>query len=212
MAVARGWFITLEGVEGAGKSTLTAWLARDLQEAGRRVTATREPGTSSIGSVLRALLVDLDSPSVTARTEALLFAADRSQHVAEVIWPALERGDVVVCDRYMDSSVAYQGVARELGAPEVRDLSMWASAGLVPDLTVLIDLDPVVGIARKSASETNKMEAEEDLDFHLEVRQAFLDMAANEPDRFVVVDGDVPIEALYEQVWAAVNRALPTPE
>lgn len=205
---AQGCFITFEGVEGVGKSSIVHRLARDLEQIGHHVTSTREPGTSSIGPAVRAmLLTSPESPALDPHTEALLFAADRSQHVAEVISPALSRGNVVLCDRYLDSSLAYQGAARGLGVEEVRSLSSWATNGLIPHLTVLIDLDPAIGVARKSVAEYNRMEAE-DLDFHRAVRAAFLTLAAADPDRYAVIDGAGTKDEVYDACLEAVLETL----
>ncbi len=196
-------FITLEGGDAAGKSTQAAALESWLVEQGRSVVRTREPGGTDLGVAVRELVLHRKGP-VAPRAEALLYAADRAHHVATVVRPALERGDVVVQDRYLDSSTAYQGAGRVLDADEVRRLSLWAVEGLLPDLTVLIDLDPRVGRQRRSdRTAYDRLEAEQD-DFHDRVRAAFLDLAAGEPDRFLVVDGELPAG----QVQAAIREAV----
>ncbi len=183
-----GLFITLEGGDGVGKSTQAALLEASLTEAGHTVVRTREPGGTDLGGEIRSMVLHRRG-HIAPRAEALLYAADRAHHVATVVRPALERGEVVLQDRYLDSSVAYQGAGRVLGADEVRDLSLWAVEGLLPDLTVLLDLDETASRSRLDSSRTeyDRLEAEA-ADFHARVRHAFLDLAAAEPDRFLVLD------------------------
>lgn len=197
-----GLFIAFEGGEGSGKSTQIARLAHRLRDAGREVVTTFEPGGTAVGAAIRQVLLSRDTDGLTARAEALLFAADRAQHVATVVRPALRRGAVVLTDRYRDSSIAYQGAGRELSVDEVRELSEWATDGLVPDLTVLLDVDPVVGLQRASG-ETDRLEAEP-LQFHTRVRAHFLALAAAEPDRYVVLDASQPVDEVASAVAAAV--------
>ena len=200
-------FLTLEGGDAVGKSTQAAALEAWLAGLGRTVVRTREPGGTDLGAAIRDLVLHRDGP-VAPRAEALLYAADRAQHVASVVRPALERGDVVVQDRYLDSSVAYQGAGRVLDADEVRGLSIWAAEGLLPDLTVLLDLDPRVGRARRADRERyDRLEAEED-DFHDRVREAFLALAAEAPDRFLVVDAALPVDDVQATIRAAVAPLL----
>ncbi len=184
----RGLFITLEGGDGVGKSTQAELLAAWLAEQGYTVRRTREPGGTEIGIELREIV--LHHPGhIAPRAEALIYAADRAHHIATVVRPALERGEIVLQDRYLDSSVAYQGVGRELSASEVRDLSLWATDGLLPDLTILLDLDQQQSRQRLDAAQKrfDRLEAEADV-FHARVRAAFLSLAAAEPERFVVLD------------------------
>lgn len=183
-----GLFITLEGGDGVGKSTQAALLEASLTEAGHTVVRTREPGGTDLGFEIRSMVLHRRG-HIAPRAEALLYAADRAHHVATVVRPALDRGEVVLQDRYLDSSVAYQGAGRVLGADEVRDLSLWAVEGLLPDLTVLLDLDETASRSRLDSSRTeyDRLEAEA-ADFHARVRHAFLDLAAAEPDRFLVLD------------------------
>ena len=170
-------FLTLEGGDAAGKTTQAIALERWLTERGRTVVRTREPGGTPLGAEIRALVLHGDH--VDPRAEALLYAADRAHHVATVVRPALDRGDVVVQDRYLDSSVAYQGAGRVLDPEEVRGLSTWATEGLLPDLTILLDLDPARARARRgSRAAEDRLEAEQD-DFHERVRAAFLALAAD---------------------------------
>ena len=205
--VLSGQFITLEGVEGCGKSTAAQRLYVELTSEGTPIMLTREPGGSSIGGPLREMLLTHQDIILEAEAEAMIFAADRVQHVREKISPALHNGITVLCDRYLDSSVAYQGYARGLGVERIRDLSLWGTGGLLPDLTVLVDLDPVVGLARKQGDDFNKMEAR-GLEFHEKVREGFLSLAAAEPERFVVVDGSGTEDEVYALISAAVRSKL----
>ncbi len=185
----RGLFVTIEGGEGSGKSIVVQRVVESLQGAGVDVVATKEPGGSlnGVGERIRELLLD-SGGSMGARTEALLMAADRAEHVETIVLPSLRTGQSVVCDRYLDSSVAYQGFGRGLGAGRVRDISLWATDGLLPDLTVLLDVDPRVGLVRRaSAGGLNRLDLE-GLSFHRAVRDGFLRIAQMEPQRFVVVD------------------------
>lgn len=199
----RGVFITLEGGDAAGKSTQAAALEPWLVAQGRTVVRTREPGGTQAGAAIRGLLLDPAIP-LAARAEALLYAADRAQHVAEVVRPALARGDVVLQDRYLDSSVAYQGAGRAIEPDVVRRLSLWAADGLLPDRTLLLDLDPALARARLDRrGGTDRMEDETDV-FHRRVRDGFLALAAAEPDRFVVIDAGQPVDLVQDAVRAAV--------
>ncbi len=197
-------FIAFEGGEGGGKSTQLVALAEHLRAAGHEVVTTREPGGSPRAESVRELL--LADGSMTATTEALLFAAARADHVAHTIRPALDRGAVVLTDRFLDSSVAYQGDARALGEKRIRDLSLWATDGLVPDLTIVLDLDPRVGLAR--ALDANRLEAEP-LAFHDRVRAAFLRFAAADPGRYEVVDASLPPDQVAAAVRLAAGRVVP---
>ncbi len=198
-----GVFVVLEGGEGAGKSTQIAQLAEVVRSRGFEVVVTREPGATDVGARIRALLLD-PATSLSARAEALLYAADRAQHVATVVRPALERGAVVLSDRYVDSSLAYQGAGRELDVDEVARLSRWATGALVPDVTLLLDLDPAVGLARATGS-PDRIE-QESLAFHRAVRQGFLSLAAAAPHRYLVVSAEQPPEIVHA---ALVDRVLP---
>lgn len=183
-----GLFITFEGGDGVGKTTQAALLQEWLEQQGRTVVRTREPGGTEVGVLIRDIVLH-HRGEVSPRAEALLYAADRAHHVASVVRPALERGDVVIQDRYFDSSVAYQGAGRVLDADEVRGLSLWATGGLLPDATILLDLDHAAARARLDADDKpfDRLEAEEGA-FHDRVRAAFLGLAAAEPERFFVVD------------------------
>jgi dTMP kinase len=204
--VTRGLFVTLEGGDGSGKTTQAQALERWLADRGRTVVRTREPGGTEVGVEVREIVLH-HRGDIAPRAEALLYAADRAHHVATVVRPALVRGDVVIQDRYIDSSVAYQGAGRVLDPAEVRTLSEWATEGLVPDITVLLDLDPAIARGRLDEARTryDRLEAEAS-EFHGRVRRAYLELAAAEPERFVVVDATLPVEdsaaAIRERVAA----------
>ncbi|MDO5740471.1 MAG: dTMP kinase [Ornithinimicrobium sp.] len=206
--VGGGLFIAFEGGDGAGKSTQAQLLGQWLAEGGHEVVHTREPGGTILGKALRELVLHGEDGSVTPRAEALIFAADRGHHVATVVRPALERGAVVLTDRYLDSSVAYQGAARDLGHEEIRTLSMWAVQGLLPQLTVLLDVTSQQGRTRRGEVH-DRLERETDT-FHDRVRQGFLDLAAREPDRYLVLDASAPLEELAAAVRARVGGLLPS--
>ena len=197
----RGVFIALEGGDGAGKSTQARLLCGWLEKLGHTVVVTREPGGTAFGRTVRDLVLHGDH--VAPRAEALLFAADRAHHVETLIRPALGRGEVVITDRYMDSSIAYQGAGRDLGVDEVRELNVWATGGLVPTLTVLVDLPAEVGRARRGGVH-DRLESEAD-DFHDAVRELFLVLAGADPDRYLVVDGELPPEQISQLVRVRVS-------
>lgn len=207
-----GEFIVFEGGEGAGKSTQVGLLRDALVATGREVVVTREPGGTATAEAIRALVLDPAHRGLDARAEALLFAAARAEHVSARIRPALKRGAMVICDRYIDSSVAYQGLGRDLGAQRIRDLSAWASGGLNPDLTVVLDIDPVVGLARAGqvSDSPDRMELEA-LAFHQMVRSAFLDAASQHPDRYCVVDATQHAATIHRQIMARVNERFGAP-
>ena len=202
-----GLFITLEGGDGSGKSTQSARLTGWLTDAGRAVLVTREPGGTSLGLELRDIVLHRRG-EIAPRAEALLYAADRAHHIATVVRPALERGDIVVQDRYIDSSVAYQGAGRVLDGTEVRNLSLWATEGLLPDLTILLDLHEADGRDRMAErTKYDRLEAEAD-DFHARVRAGYLALAAAEPDRFLVLDARLPIDDLAAAIRERVESLL----
>ena len=205
-AAPRGVFITLEGPDGSGKSSLMPHLATVLRARGCEVVATREPGSTPLGEQIRRLVLDTE-PWIdrTGRADALLFAASRAQHVDEVILPALERGAVVLCDRYADSSLAYQGSGSGVPMDELRAVQHFATGGLAPDLTILLDLPVEIGLGRK-ADEQTRFEAYQDCAYHERVRAAFLAFAAAEPDRYVIVDAAGDEAAVLTQAVAALDR------
>ncbi len=207
-AVTPGLFITLEGGDGSGKSTQAQLLTEWLQAQGRTVVRTREPGGTEVGVEIREIVLH-HRGEVSPRAEALLYAADRAQHISTLVRPALARGEIVIQDRYLDSSVAYQGAGRVLGGTEVRDLSLWAVEGLLPHLTLLLDLDETAARSRLDADNKvfDRLEAEKG-EFHARVRAAFLDLAAAEPDRFLVLDAAAPIEDIAERIRARVATLL----
>ncbi len=207
-----GHFLVFEGGEGAGKSTQVTRLAERLRGQGRDVVVTREPGATEVGARIRSLVLGNGPTSIAPRAEALLYAADRAHHVATVIRPALERGAVVISDRYVDSSLAYQGAGRTLPVDQVAWLSRWATGGLKPDLVVLLDVEPAVGLRRVAdrGDSPDRLEAES-LPFHERVRYAFLDLAAAEPARYLVLDATRPAEAVGAAVDARVDRLLDPP-
>jgi len=204
-----GAFITFEGGDGSGKSTQAQLLQAWLESRGRTVVRTREPGGTELGVEIRRL-VQHTKGHVAPRAEALLYAADRAHHVATLVRPALQRGEVVLQDRYLDSSVAYQGAGRELDGGQIRDLSLWAADGLLPDLTILLDLDPATGRERMAAREDAPYDRLEEAGeaFAERVRAAYLELAAGEPDRFVVVDASGTPDEVHERVVSHVRAML----
>jgi len=204
-----GAFITLEGGDGSGKSTQAGMLQAWLEGEGRTVVRTREPGGTELGVEIRRLVQHTEG-HVAPRAEALLYAADRAHHVATLVRPALERGEVVLQDRYLDSSVAYQGAGRELDGGQIRDLSLWAADGLLPDLTILLDLDPGAGRERMAAREDAPYDRLEQAGeaFALRVREAYLELAAAEPDRFAVVDASGSPADVHARVVSHVRAML----
>ncbi|MCU1595358.1 MAG: tmk [Frankiales bacterium] len=201
-----GLFVVFEGGEGAGKSTQVSRLAHLLESTGLEVVVTREPGATEVGAKIRTMLLD-PATTLSVRTEALLYAADRAQHVATVVRPALERGAVVISDRYVDSSLAYQGAGRALSLDEVAQLSRWATEGLRPDVTLLLDIDPEVGLARATGS-PDRIE-QESLAFHRAVRQGFLDLASAEPTRYLVVSAVQTPDEVHAAIAARVLPLAP---
>jgi len=198
--VSEGLFITLEGGDGVGKSTQAALLEEWLTGRGRTVVRTREPGGTDAGVEIREIVLH-HRGDIAPRAEALLYAADRAHHIATVVRPALSRGDIVVQDRYIDSSVAYQGAGRVLDAQQIRDLSLWAAEGLLPDLTILLDLDEDTARARLDSARTryDRLDAERS-DFHARVRAGYLALAEQEPERFLVVDASRPVEEIAAEI------------
>jgi dTMP kinase len=203
-----GIFITFEGGDGSGKSTQVALLTEWLEAEGRTVVHSREPGGTDLGEELREIILHRRG-YIAPRAEALLYAADRAHNIATKVRPALERGAVVIQDRYFDSSVAYQGAGRVLDATEIRNLSLWATEGLLPDLTVLLDLDAHAGRGRLDAANGayDRLEAEKQ-DFHERVRDSYLALAKQEPERFLTLDATATIEVIAGFIRERVGALL----
>ncbi|MEX0160883.1 MULTISPECIES: dTMP kinase [unclassified Microbacterium] len=203
-----GIWITLEGGDGSGKTTQSNLLAQWMTDEGRTVVRTREPGGSEVGQLIRDIVLH-HRGDIAPRAEALLYAADRAHHVATVVRPALARGEVVLQDRYLDSSVAYQGAGRVLDSDEIRGLSLWAAEGALPDLTVLLDLDPESARVRLDSADKpfDRLEAEKN-EFHARVRDAYLALAQAEPDRFLVLDAAATPEVIAEQIRERVAKLI----
>lgn len=201
-----GLFVTFEGGDGAGKSTQVRLLRAAVERAGHDATVTREPGGTEIGEHIRNVVLDPALVDMSDRTEALLYAAARAQHVDEVIRPALEKGHVVICDRFVDSSVVYQGVGRKLGELQVAELNRWATAELVPDLVVVLDIDAVEGL-RRSGEQPDRLEAA-GVEFHRTVNTAFRDRGDQDPGRYLVLDATLPAEQLHARIRDAVLSRL----
>jgi dTMP kinase len=202
----RGWLVTIEGPDGAGKTSQAQRLRDRLQAAGHEVVLTREPGGTAVGEQIRQILLDPRTGHLDAATDALLFNAARSRLVREVILPALDRGEVVISTRFADSTIAYQGYGGGVTLADLQAMAELATGGLRPDLTVLLDLPVELGLSRKSGQEVTRFETEFDVDFHRRVRDGFLAMAAAEPDRFAVVDATQPADFVAEAVAKAVSR------
>ncbi|UTW53937.1 dTMP kinase [Kordiimonas sp. SCSIO 12610] len=207
----RGKFITFEGAEGVGKSTQIALLKEKLENQGISLVVSREPGGTAGGKLIRELLLKGDVSRWTAKTEALLMAADRAQHVEELVRPNLESGTWMILDRYYDSSIAYQGAGRGIGIEKVRALQEFATDGLRPDLTILLDMDLDVSLKRALSREGDNSDAEDrfermDKSFHQTLKQTFLDLASKEQDRFKVVDAGRNIEVIADDIWSIVQK------
>jgi dTMP kinase len=208
-----GRFIVFEGGDGAGKSTQAAMLVKALRKNGHSVLHTREPGGTPIGEKLRSLVLDHGQGTVDARTEALMYAAARAAHVEQVIRPALRIGTMVICDRYVDSSLAYQGIGRELGEDAVRSINDFATGGLQPDMTVLLDVSPADGRSRRTVGADGQPQAEDRLEsepdeFHSRIRDAFVHFASREPGRYLVLDAAGDVASLASSIAEAVAARL----
>ena len=183
-------FITIEGPEGSGKTTAVDTAVKELEKMGYQIVRTREPGGTPIAEQIRNVILDKNNTAMDQRTEALLYAASRRQHLVEKVWPALKQGKIVICDRYLDSSLAYQGGARGLGVDSILQVNSFATEGTFPDLTLLFDIKPEIGLARIAANsnrEVNRLDLEK-IDFHNKVRNTFLELAKRYPERYVVID------------------------
>lgn len=202
-----GLFIAFEGGDGAGKSTQSRLLSEALRGRGMVVVQTREPGGTEIGEKLRSLVLDHGHGEIDPRTEALMYAAARAAHVEQLIRPALARGEAVITDRYIDSSVAYQGIGRGLGTQEIRDLNAWATDSLWPDFTVVLDVDPAEGRARRAPGGEDRLESEPD-SFHAQVRNAYLEAAAAAPERYLVIDARQDVPVIAARILDRVEQVL----
>lgn len=210
----KGLFITFEGTEGSGKTTQISLLADHLASAGRAVTVTREPGGTPIGDQVRKILLDPSNKALHPRAELLLYAASRAQHLSERIFPALEAGSIVLCDRYSDATLAYQGYGRGLDIGTIRTLDQIVSGGMSPHLTFLLDLDAAAGLSRaRGRNSSTGLEHEgrfenEDAAFHDRVRRGYLTLARQEPERILVVDASREPEAVQREIRAVVDELL----
>jgi len=205
----RGVFITFEGGDGAGKTTLIEKIYHSLEKASQPVIKTRAPGGTSLGQEIRTLLLHSSGSSLSKRAELLLFLADRAQHVDELITPALNSGKIVLCDRFNDSTLAYQGGARGFPEEKVKGLCDFACGSLTPDLTIYLDLDPEIGFARaqKAGLQKDRIESEA-LTFHQEIRKAYLAIGKKEPKRFMILDASLSPEEVYAHALQKITALL----
>ncbi len=203
-------FVTFEGGEGSGKSTVLKRVDALLREEGYETVLSREPGGTPISEEIRNVILDRKNTNMDPRTEALLYAASRRQHLVEKIWPALKEGKIVLCDRFLDSSLAYQGGARGLGIDEILKVNEYATEGTLPDLTILFDIEPEKGLARIAANqgrEVNRLDLEK-ISFHEGVRATFQSLAKRFPDRYVVIDASQPLENVVSDAYKAIKSRL----
>lgn len=203
-------FITIEGPEGSGKSTISKNVVARLIKEGCPIVQTREPGGTPISEQIREIILNKNNTTMDARTEALLYAASRRQHLVEKVWPALKENKIVICDRYLDSSLAYQGGARGLGIDNILNINMFATEETFPDLTLLFDISPEIGldrISKNSNREVNRLDLET-LEFHKKVRESFLLLAKRYPERFVIIDASRSIEKVEEDTYKAIKSRL----
>ena len=203
-------FITLEGPEGSGKTTAVDFAVKALEERGYQIVRTREPGGTPIAEQIRNVILDKNNTKMDPRTEALLYAASRRQHLVEKVWPAIKEGKIVICDRYLDSSLAYQGGARGLGVDNILNVNLFATENTFPDLTLLFDIKPEEGLKRIAANanrEVNRLDLEK-IEFHNKVRETFLDLAKRYPDRFVIIDASKSREEVAKATLEAILSRL----
>lgn len=202
-------FITFEGGEGSGKTTIIKMLMEKLNEKGINAVVSREPGGSQISEQIRNVILNIENKNMDYMTEALLYAASRCQHLKEIVWPNIEKGNLVVCDRYLDSSLVYQGCARGLGIEKVYDINMNATNGFLPDLTIYLDVTPEVGLMRIQSNnrDVNRLDLEK-MTFHEEVRKGYLKIADMFPERIVKIDATRSVEEVYRDVEEAVFSRL----
>lgn len=203
-------FITLEGPEGSGKTTAVEAAVKKLSDMGYQIIRTREPGGTPISEQIRNVILDKANTAMDGRTEALLYAAARRQHLVEKVWPAIKEGKIVICDRYLDSSLAYQGGARGLGVDNILNINLFATENTWPDLTLLFDLDPKIGLDRISKNanrEVNRLDLEK-IDFHNKVRNTFLELAKRYPERFIIIDASKTQEEVAKATLDAILSRL----
>ncbi len=203
-------FITFEGPEGSGKTTISNIIEKRLEDIGYQVVHTREPGGTPIAEQIRNIILDKANTMLDARAEALLYAASRRQHLVEKVWPALKEGKIVICDRYIDSSLAYQGGARHLGVENVLNINMFATEGTFPDITLLFDIKPEDGLHRIAANanrEVNRLDLEK-IEFHKSVRNTFLELAKQYKNRYVIIDASKPLDEVVENTWKEILKKL----
>jgi len=203
-------FITIEGPEGSGKTSVMNVVVAKLLAEGYPIVRTREPGGTPIAELIRAVILDKANTALDPRAEALLYAASRRQHLVEKVWPALKEGKIVICDRFVDSSLAYQGGARGLGVNRVLKINLFATEGCFPNLTLLFDIDPKQGLARISRTasrEVNRLDLEK-MAFHRKVRRTFLRLAKRYPDRYVIIDASRPLDDVIAETETIIRRAL----
>lgn len=203
-------FVTIEGPEGSGKSSVTKEVVKLLEKEGEVVVLTREPGGTPIAEEIRNVILDKKNTAMDGMTEALLYAASRRQHLVEKVWPLSKEGKIVISDRFLDSSLAYQGGARGLGIDKVLSLNMFATDGFFPDLTLLFDIDPRIGLARIAANnnrEVNRLDLEK-IEFHDSVRKTFLQLAERFNDRYVVLDASKPFDEVVKDAYNAIKAKL----
>ena len=200
-------FITFEGIEGCGKSTQALMLKDFLIKEGKNVFLTREPGGPKIAEDIREMLLSVNNKEMLPQTEVLLYMASRSQHTGEWIIPELEKGKIVISDRYYDSTFAYQGAARKIDGKLIDTIRRYATFGLVPDITFLVDLPEEIGLSRILKKDADRLE-QESMEFHKRVREGFLDLAINEPERFIVLDGSKSIDEIHHDVINVINKEL----
>jgi dTMP kinase len=205
--MAKGLFITFEGIDGSGKTTQIKMLTEYLEKYGHQVLNTLEPGGTRLGKKIRQILLSRKNEGMSSRAETLLFQASRAELVSKVIDPALQSGKIVICDRFFDSTIAYQGIARGLGVEDILDMSLWATGGLEPDLTFLLSIDFKKGKKRLSGTSPDRIEMEED-DFQQKICQGYRKLAARFPDRIVEVDADLSIEEVFAAIKEKVDRKL----
>lgn len=203
-------FVTIEGPEGSGKSSVTKEVVKLLEKDGEQVVLTREPGGTPIAEQIREVILNKENTAMDPVTEALLYAAARRQHLKEKVWPLSKEGKIIISDRFLDSSLAYQGGARGLGIDYVLEMNQFATEGYYPELTLLFDIDPRIGLARIAANkgrEVNRLDLEK-IDFHDSVRQTFLSLAKRFPERFVILDASKPFDEVVQDAYHAIKHKL----